>query len=232
MASRRRIVVLNPNTNASTTAAMVALARQACGANFEVDGRTAPFGSSFIIDQQELETSATAVSEMAAQIAAERPRETGLIVAAFGDAGLDDARRSFAGPLVGIGEAGLLAGAFGGRPFSIVTSTAGLGSRIEKMADNLGLANQLRSVRQTPSHPSQLIGKPQRLFAELLLAARQAVSLDGAQTIVIGGGPLARFAKDIELELGVPAIDPVSAAVKKLIYQWSDGQAMQPCPRM
>jgi Asp/Glu/hydantoin racemase len=217
MVAQRRILVLNPNTNASTTEAMVALARQVCRADFEVEGRTAPFGSSFIIDQQELETSAKAVLEMAAQIAAERPSGTGLIVAAFGDPGLEDARRLFTGPVVGIGEAGLLAGAFGGRPFSIVTSTAGLGSGIQKMADNLGLADQLRSVRQTPSHPSQLMEKPELLFAELLRAAEQAVSLDGAQAIVVGGGPLARFANDIGCQLGVPTVDPIIAAVEKMI---------------
>lgn len=229
MVPRRHIVVINPNTNPATTTETVALTRQACGENAEVEGMTAPFGSRFLSDQRELDTAAIAVAEMVTQLAVDGRRRTGIMIAAFGDPGLDDARRLFTGPVVGIGEAGLLAGAADGRPFSIVTTTVGLGTLIEQMADDLGFAGQLRSVRRTPSHPSRLIGEPDLLFAELSLAAEQAVSLDGAQAIVIGGGPLAKFAKGIEHGLGVPVIDPIAAAVGSLMHQfelrgWQGGQ--------
>jgi Asp/Glu/hydantoin racemase len=37
--------------------------------------------------------------------------------------------------------------------------------------------------------------------------------LDGAQSIVIGGGPLAQAARDIATQLHIRVVDPVSAAV-------------------
>ena len=56
---------------------------------------------------------------------------------------------------------------------------------------------------------------PEQLEAALLAACEQAVDLDGAQAIVIGGGPLARAARALARRLPVPVIDPVQAAVRR-----------------
>ena len=55
---------------------------------------------------------------------------------------------------------------------------------------------------------------PGHLAGALRDQCLRAVAEDGAQAIVIGGGPLALAARAIEHDVGVPLIEPVSAGAR------------------
>ena len=55
------------------------------------------------------------------------------------------------------------------------------------------------------------------LNAALLLACELAVRIDGAQSIVIGGGPLAVAARAIVHRVPVPLVEPVPAAISQVL---------------
>ena len=63
---------------------------------------------------------------------------------------------------------------------------------------------------------TQLLQRPQDLQAALLAACDEAVRLDGAEAIVIGGGPLAGAAEALSQQLAVRVVNPVGAAVRLL----------------
>jgi Asp/Glu/hydantoin racemase len=134
------------------------------------------------------------------------------VIAAFGDPGLDGAPKGL--NVVGIAEAGMHAAAEGGRRFSIVTTTFGLAEPIKGLVSRYGLEKQFASLRFTDGPAAALMSDPAALARALKQAASEARDLDGAEAVVIGGGPLARAAKQLAVELALPIIEPVPEAIK------------------
>ena len=123
-----RLVLVNPNTNEETTAAMARIAQVHTPADTEIEALTAPFGVDFIDDPVALERSSHAVASLADNIASRAA--DGVIVAAFGDPGLAALRERLACPVTGIAEASMREAA-DNRSFAIVTTTPALVPSIE-----------------------------------------------------------------------------------------------------
>ena len=204
----RRVQLVNPNTSTATTAMMLERARAVAPAGLSLEGVTAPFGAALIIDPESLETAAAAVAALAPRLTGE-----GVIVAAFGDPGADRLAASLAVPVIGIGEAAIRAAARGGRRFAIVTTTPRLEAGIRALVDRLGLGGQLASVRITTQDPVALTPDAPRLEAALQALADECAQRDGAEAIVVGGGPLTAAARAIAGRSQVEIIEPVPAAV-------------------
>lgn len=203
------ILLINPNSSAAATRAMTALAQEQTGAR-RVVGVTTPGMPAVICDEAALDRAASAVL-------AHRPPPgcRGIIVAAFGDPGLAALRGLYAVPVVGIAEAGMRAAARHQRRFSVATTTPALTDRIGDYARGLGLGRQLVSVRITAGEPLQLMGDPQRLADALYRTAQQCIA-DGAQAVVVGGGPLARAARALRPQLSVAVVEPVPEAARRI----------------
>ena len=69
-------------------------------------------------------------------------------------------------------------------------------------------------VRLTEGEVVQLMGEPQRLAEGLAQACEAAIAHDGAEAIIIGGGPLASHAAVLKHMFSVPIIEPVPAAIR------------------
>ena len=206
-----RLLLLNPNTNPDTTRSMLAIAQAAAPAGTVLDSATAATGALLITTPGTLAAVATAI------VSAVRNMDTagydGVIVAAFGDPGLDDLRRLLPQPVTGIAEAGMAEAASLG-PFTVVTTTPNLVDAITAAALRYGHAALFRGVRVTPGVPEEVMADAERLHAALLAECWNAVRLDGAAGVVIGGGPLAVAARALGLVLPLPVIEPVPAAVR------------------
>jgi len=212
---RLRIALINPNTDAQATQLMLDSARNGLADNVQVMGYTAPAGSPLITDQAALEAAAGVVVPLGIGLAAEG--FDALIVSGFGDPGLLALRHAVAIPVVGIAEAGISEAASGGRRYSIVTITPALHESLRGSAQRYGCSAGLASIRYTHGDPLALVREPLALQQALLAACRVAVADDGAQAVVIGGGPLARAAVAIAQHLPVPLVEPVAAAVRRVL---------------
>jgi allantoin racemase len=203
-----RIHFVNPNTSTATTALMLARARDVAPAGLIIDGLTVPAGVALITDRAGL-----AVAE--SQVVSLRPQLTGqgVIVAAFGDPGAVYLRAILKVPVIGIGEAAIRAAAAGGRRFSIVTTTPRLRPDIRARAIACGVEDCLASIRITEADPVALTNDPVRLEAALQDLVDRCIAEDGAEAIVIGGGPLAAAARAIAARTVVAIVEPVPAAV-------------------
>lgn len=199
-----RLALVNPNTSVRTTEAMLAIARRAAPGGVDFTGLTAPFGAPLITTASGLAEAGRAVASLAPEIDGD-----GVIVAAFGDPGLDELRRRLTVPVTGIGEAAFLAAA--GRRAVVVTTTPGLVAAIQGMARCYGYDDL--PVVLTPGQPARLMAEPRMLLAALLDACRDAVGQHGAEALIIGGGPLAEAARALRHLVPVPLIEPVPAAV-------------------
>ncbi|MDR7375990.1 Asp/Glu/hydantoin racemase [Rhodoferax ferrireducens] len=208
------ILLINPNTSTSTTEMMVAIATSALGSGRPVTGYTAQTGVGMIVQAEELLAAAQEVQHTWRRAGADW---AGIIVSAFGDPGMEQLRASTSVPVVGICEASLLEAAQGGRRFGIATVTPALAQLIQQRVDALGLAAQYTGIRLTPGDPRVLATHPAQLEAELAMAVNACIGQDGAQAVVIGGGPLAQAAAQLQARTGVPIIEPIPAAVRQLL---------------
>ncbi|XIE80783.1 aspartate/glutamate racemase family protein [Streptomyces sp. SBR177] len=119
-------------------------------------------------------------------------------------------------PVVGIGEAALAEAAAGGRRFGIATTTPLLAASIDALVTRLGLTAGYTGARFTAGGPERLAAHPTALLAALETAARACVVRDGAEAVVIGGGPLGDAAEALGSRLAVPVVAPVPAACRRI----------------
>lgn len=211
--TRRRILLINPNSSAATTTMMVEIANGALDQAHVVVGATASRAPAMITTAMALQASAQEVVEIAR---AHRNACDGIIVAAFGDPGLAEIRATCAVPVVGIGESAMLTAAEGGRRFGVATTTPELTDSIAGLAAALGLGNQFTGTRVTAGDPVAVTSDTLALVAALEQATRACVEADGADAVIIGGGPLAQAAHDLQPRFDVPIIRPLAAAAERI----------------
>lgn len=210
----KKIVLINPNTSQATTAMMTGILRQYLPQDYSVTGLTAPSGEPMILDEEALSAAADGVVAMGTAASAD-----GIVVAAFGDPGIEALRARVSIPVTGLCEASLLEAARGGRRFGIATVTPDLVTSFAAKADGLGLSPLFTGTRLTEGDPLLLAGDAERLNAALAIAVRQCVEADGAEAVIIGGGPLGQAAETLRDLFTVPVIAPLAAAAQMLVAQ-------------
>ena len=152
--------------------------------------------------------------------AAEDDGVAAIIIAAFGDPGLEELRAEVDLPVLGIREEAFHEAARDGRPFGIATTTPdpGLLESFRQTAVALGYEDQYRGTRATPGDPNELMqSSPDELDAALAEAVRASVEEDGAQAVIIGGGPLTASALRLQPQFDIPLVVPVIAAAQAAV---------------
>ena len=216
----KRILLINPNTSARSTEMMLGIARLHVPAGVVLCGVCAARGADMILALAVAKTEVVRFASQAHQGC------DGVIVSAFADPGACRLRALLSVPVVGIGEAALREAAAGGRRFGIATTTPGLVRSIEAMVCRLGLDASFTGVR-VPSgrDPLGLASNPAEQYDQLALAATRCVALDGAEVVVIGGGPLSDTAAGLRKSMQVAIIEPVPAAIRRMLARLSGPEA-------
>lgn len=210
------IRLINPNTSAATTRMMVKIARAALPAHFELEGVTATDGVPMIVNAAQLIASEQGVIKMAT---ADAGQVAGVIISAFGDPAIDTVSRLIPVPVVGICEASMLEAAMGQRRFGIATVTPDLVESFGAKAKVLGLSHLFTGTRLTSGDPQALTADRDRLERALAAAAAQCFEDDGAEAVIIGGGPLGQAALALRERFSAPVIAPIPAAVARLVQR-------------
>ena len=221
--SMRNILLINPNTNAQTTAMMVQLVQQHLPASWCVYGVTAEQGVSMITTAQELYAASHQVR--ACWVQAQNHLNLswdGVILACYADPEIEWLRAATGVPTVGIGEASMQAASAGQRRFGIATTTPELDLAMRMQVERLGLKHWYCGARYTEGNPMQLVAQADALLQQLHHAVEQCAQSDGAQAVVIGGGPLGQAAQALAAQTNIPLIAPLTAAA-----QWMQ-QALNP----
>ncbi|QEI05110.1 aspartate/glutamate racemase family protein [Pigmentiphaga aceris] len=209
------ILLINPNTSQATTDMMVAIASAHLPSGFRITGMTAMSGPSMIVNPAELSAAGQQVEQVWKNAGS---HWAGVIISAFGDPGIERVRTSSQVPVVGICEASMREAGANGRRFGIATVTPDLLTAIHADAKALGLSAQYTGARLTPGDPRALAGDALALEAALHSAVLACIE-DGAQAVIIGGGPLGRAAVGLAPHFDIPIIAPIAAAVSQLLKQ-------------
>lgn len=218
-AVRRSVRLVNPNSSAAATERMLLAARAAAPAWLTIDGATTAGSPPLIVDAA---GSALATAAVIADAGRTTDHGDGMILSAFVDPGIDRIRDLLSVPVVGIGESSMREAAAIGR-FSVVMTTPGLTDAVRRYAEALALGDRLVSIPGTTGDPSALMADPERVLAALDDLIRRAVRDDGAEAVVVGGGPLADAARALAATSPVPLIEAVPAAVRRMAAILSGG---------
>jgi Asp/Glu/hydantoin racemase len=207
------ILLINPNSSAATTAMMCGLA-QAAARRFAVRGVTATRSPRMIVTSAQLEAAAAEVVELGI---AHAPDCAAIVVGAFGDPGLAALRARVAIPVAGLCEAAMRVAGRDGRRFAVATVTPELAGAIAARAEALGLGPRYAGLRCTSGDPAALAGDPERLVRALRAQVRLCIEEDGAEAVIIGGGPLGAAARALQAMFAVPVIAPIPCAVRQVV---------------
>jgi len=127
--------------------------------------------------------------------------------------GLKAAKQASSIPVVGAGEAALSLALLLGERFSVIVPIpTGISPMISKIRQ-MGLWERMASVRAVNVHVLDLDNYEQTLAA-VAEEARIAVENDGAEVIVLGCTVMGPIARALAQEVGVPVIEPGTAALK------------------
>ncbi|WP_438265059.1 aspartate/glutamate racemase family protein [Bradyrhizobium commune] len=193
---------------------MVAIAKSAASNGIDIEGATATRAPSMIVSADALEAAASEVEEIA------RARQAccdGIVVSAFGDPGLAGIKAAMMLPAVGIGESSMLEAVENGRRFGVATTTPLLGAKIDALPEALGLRSRYTGTRFAAGDPQDLMRDPAQLRSALAGAVEACIARDGAQAVIIGGGPLGEAARELQPLFTVPIVAPIPSAVRRII---------------
>jgi allantoin racemase len=207
-----RLLLINPNTTASMSAAIESSAAAVAGPGTVVEAVNPTVGPASIENDDDERRCIPGLLDQV-RIALTRPvqeRPDAYVVACFGDPGLDEVRRLVDVPVLGIAQAAMHAAALTSGTFSVVTSTSATVPRGWELGKSytpsqcLGVYACDIPVLTIDSDPDTV--GPIGDHCEAALAA------DGSRAIVLGCAAMAKFARPLTQRLGVPVIDGVVAA--------------------
>lgn len=214
MQQAHHILLINPNTSEATTQAMHDLALPCLPGSMRLSSVTAESGVPMITTPQELET---AIGQVLALAQRWSDQVDAVVIGAFGNPGLELLQKSLSVPVFGIGQAAMLEAAAGGRKFGVATTTPALRCSIDTAVFQLGLQDVYTGCQISSEDPLLLAQQSVLQDAALAQAVHDCIDSDGAQAVVIGGGPLAECVPRLAPLFAVPVISPVEAAMRAAV---------------
>ena len=205
------ILVINPNTTASMTAAIGRAAERVAAPGTRITAVNPATGPESIEGYYD---EALALPGLLAEVARGEERGVvGHVLACFDDTGLDAARALARAPVVGIGEAAFHVACLVAGRFSVVTTLSRYIPAIEANLVRYGLMARCGRVRASEV-PVLALEKREadagrRIDAEIEAAKRD----DRAEAIVLGCAGMTEYAAELAARHTMPVVDGVAAAV-------------------
>jgi Asp/Glu/hydantoin racemase len=208
--NRKRLLIINPNTTDAMTGKTVELAHGMLP-NVEIIAAGGRFGPRYIASRASFAIAAHAALDA---YAANRHGVDAVLLACFGDPGLDALREVSPAPVIGLVEAAAAQASQGGRGFSIVTGGVLWHSMLRESLATRGLAGLLASIRTVAPDGGTIARDPDGALHVLSEACDACVAEDGAQAVILGGVGLIGLASKIAATRPYPVICSVEAGIK------------------
>ncbi|WP_431283724.1 aspartate/glutamate racemase family protein [Humitalea sp. 24SJ18S-53] len=206
-----RILVVNSNTTDSVTTRIAEAARAAAPAGCDIEAISAPFGLPLIVTRADWLVAGPATL---AALQSRAQTFDAAVVACFGDPGVEAAKELFDVPVIGISEAAFHAACLLGRRFGVVSFTRALQPMFQDCLDRAGLTARCAGFRMGPAFsgdPGLVAEERREMLLDLVRASQEQ---DGAEVVILAGGPLAGVAPVLQPMVGVPLVDGTAAGVR------------------
>lgn len=209
IANAAPLLVLNPNSSTPMTARVLAQLQQRLPmAHWR--GATALQGPAVIDSAASFAAGAQAAARLLDAELNTRPDTAGVLLACFGDPGLERLRAQAAPrPVWGLADAALRQCQAQHGPCAVLTCGPAWVPMLEQRAADFGLADALVGVWALPVNGATLAAEPSRWWPRLQHLADEAVAA-GAQALLLGGAAFAGLGRTIDAP--VPVLDCIDAA--------------------
>lgn len=205
----RSIFVINPNSSASVTTGIdnaLAPLRLTDGPKIECHTLTeAPPGIQSEADIMQV------VPLLSTFIHSHEEQAAGFVIACFSDPGLAMAREATRLPVFGIGESAMLIALTQGQRVGVIAIQPASISRHMRAWGSMGILSRLAGERALGLNVVELIDE-RKTWMRLLATGKKLRDEDGANVVVLGCAGLAHQRLQLEQALGLPVVDPCTAA--------------------
>lgn len=204
----RRLLVINPNTNAAVTERVRAAVEVSASPGTTLDVVNPQHGP-FAIETPE--DRAAAVPHVLDLIHKSGGAYDGFILACFDDIAIAEARRALAVPVISMAEAGIRAAAAFHARFDVVTTVQTAVPTIAALVAGYGMGDRC-TVRATGigvSETAAMTDRAEAAFAVTVGACFKA----GSGAIVLGSGAYAGRSQNLSHAFSMPFIDGLEAAL-------------------
>ena len=210
--SRKRIRVINPNSNETVTRNLDTALEPLRFANGpEIVCSTLAEGPFGVESQADADS---VVMPLLRLIEADNSSDA-FVLACFSDPGLHACREGTSRPVFGIAECGVLAALARADRFGVIAIGARSIARHARYLRQMGLTSRFAGER--PLNMSVADTASERTLDRMIEVGRRLKDEDGAEAVVMGCAGMARHRLALEQALGVPVIDPTQAAVTMAI---------------
>jgi len=224
-----KLLLLNGNTDAGITERLCLAARGMCG--HQIIPATARFGARYIATRAASAIAAHAVLDLLAErVGRDNPEGfDAVIIACFGDPGLDAAREMLPIPVLGLADASIAAATAMAPVVSLLTGGTAWVPMLEEFALLRGHGRgSVRVAAVTPTG-DMIARDPDRALA-LLAEAAEAEVAAGAGVVVLGGAGLVGLAERLQPRIRVPVLDCLRVTLDAVAEARPGTAAMQPAP--
>jgi Asp/Glu/hydantoin racemase len=221
--SRRRILVVNPNSNAAVTAGIAAaLAPVQFADGPEIECRTLAEGPFGIESQEDVESVALPLRRLVAG----SNEVDAFVIACYSDPGLAVCREATSRPVFGINEAGVLTALARGERVGVIAIGQRSIRRHVRYMRQMGLLERFAGERPLNMSVAE-VASGEKTLGRLIEVGEELRDKDGADVLVMGCAGMARQRRPLEAALGMPIIDPTQAAVAMAIgaVEFAAGEA-------
>jgi allantoin racemase len=205
-----RIAIINGNTNGKVTERIHEAVQRFCHPATQLSMITPEIGPISIENNLDAVVSAYAVVQ---EILKNQEKADAFIIACFSDPGLYAAREVTHQPVIGIAQAAMVTAVQLGYRFSILSPLRRLRPVLMDIVRRYGFEDNCSGIRTVEIGVSEAAQQAEIIQDAFLDAGRQAIELDGAEVVILGGAVLSGMDEKISKLLGVPVLDPVKCAV-------------------
>ncbi len=209
----KRVLIINPNTRADMTEKVMAAAGLAWP-GVEIRAVTGRFGGQYIASRAAFAIAGHAALEAFAENA---DSCDAVLLACFGDPGLDALREISSVPVIGLVEAAALEATSGGTPYAIVTGGLRWGPMLEEMVRLRRLDDTLVGIHTISPTGGAIASEPDAFRDVLVEACRHCISAYGAERVILGGAGLIGLAEQVQPFVEAPVICSVEAGFRAVL---------------
>ena len=211
--ARRRILVVNPNSNEVVTQGLAdALAPVLFSDGPDIECMTLREGPYGIETQEHVES----VTLPLRRLVAGNNEVDAFVIACYSDPGLHACREATSRPVFGINECGVLTALARAERFGVIAIGQRSIRRHVRYMRQMGLMERFAGERPLNMSVAETAAG-EKTLERMIEVGRELREADGADVIVMGCAGMARHRRPLEAALGIPVIDPTQAAVAMAI---------------
>ena len=214
------LVVINPNSSQTVTDGIDAAVDPLRRFGTQIRCLTLTEGPVGIESQRQADLTIAAMLKLAGL----QSDAKGYVIACFGDPGLHALRDQTNLPVVGIQEAAVMTALTLGQKFGVMAIMPASIPRHLRAFGAMGVLNRLAADRALGLSVADLSDRDKSLAAMIAVGKRLRDS-DGANVLIMGCAGMAHYRDTLEVEIGLPVVEPCQAAAMMALGHIALGQS-------